>query len=588
MTTNTAMQDETPRPDDAVSNGPAEASAGREPAVEGEARGRGRKLRTPFRRRRGDAAAAEQAPAGETAASAQADSADNRGGEQEAEQALAYLDTADRMEQRLGKYLNSEAVMPKLHKVLADAGIGSRREMEELIVAGRVSVNGEPAHIGQRVAPNDQVRVNGKPIMRTNTKKPPRVILYHKPAGEIVSHDDPGGRASVFARLPKLRTGKWLSVGRLDLNTEGLLIFTTSGDMANRIMHPRYGTEREYAVRVLGEMDEAQRQSLVDGIELEDGLAAFGALDYLGGDGSNRWYRVTLQEGRNREVRRMFEAVGVTVSRLIRTRFGDVVLPRTLRRGRWEELDASLVTALMVQLGLLRDDDEAGGNRRRSKQPQSHDSALPPGFGTLERNGMNGARVGRRGKIQGGRAGSAGQAMACPSDPFGTGLMIAGGYANGHPLAGEANGNRKGGKAAGGRGAGGGNKAGARTGGKPGGGKGRGVRAAAANNGPAVATTEAPAGGGRKPAGAKSGKPAGGRGGNAARAGKPAGAGRGGNKAEGARTGGGNKGPGAGGKPRAARSGSGSGPRGDDWQPRGASAHESRLGVMGGRGGRGR
>lgn len=591
MTTNTAMQDDNPRPDDAVSNGPAETAASREPAAEGEARGRGRKLRTPFRRRRGDAAA-EQAPAadGQAAAPGQAEGADSRGGEQEAEQALSYLDTADRMEQRLGKYLNSEAVMPKLHKVLADAGIGSRREMEELIVAGRVSVNGEPAHIGQRVAPNDQVRVNGKPIMRTNTKKPPRVILYHKPAGEIVSHDDPGGRASVFARLPKLRTGKWLSVGRLDLNTEGLLIFTTSGDMANRIMHPRYGAEREYAVRVLGEMDEAQRQSLVDGIELEDGVAAFGALDYLGGDGSNRWYRVTLQEGRNREVRRMFEAVGVTVSRLIRTRFGDVVLPRTLRRGRWEELDASLVTALMVQLGLLREDDESGGNRRRSKQPQSHDSALPPGFGTMDRNGMNGARIGRRGKIQGGRVGSAGQAAACPSDPFGTGLMIAGGYANGHPLAGEANGNRKGGKSGGGRGAagagGGNNKGGGRAGGKAGGGKGRGVRAVAAN-GPAPAAAEAPAGAGRKPAGAKAGgKPAGARGGNAGRGGKPAGAGRGGNKAEGPRAGGGNKGPGAGGKPRAARSGAA--PRGDDWQPRGASAHESRLGVMGGRGTRGR
>ncbi|MFY3604891.1 23S rRNA pseudouridine(2605) synthase RluB [Achromobacter xylosoxidans] len=578
------MQDDTPRPDDAVSNGPAEASAGREPAAEGEARGRGRKLRTPFRRRRGDAAA-EQAPAteGQAATAGQADAADARGGEQEAEQALSYLETADRMEQRLGKYLNSEAVMPKLHKVLADAGIGSRREMEELIVAGRVSVNGEPAHIGQRVAPNDQVRVNGKPIMRANTKKPPRVILYHKPAGEIVSHDDPGGRASVFARLPKLRTGKWLSVGRLDLNTEGLLIFTTSGDMANRIMHPRYGTEREYAVRVLGEMDEAQRQSLVDGIELEDGVAAFGALDYLGGDGSNRWYRVTLQEGRNREVRRMFEAVGVTVSRLIRTRFGDVVLPRTLRRGRWEELDASLVTALMVQLGLLREDDESGGNRRRSKQPQSHDSALPPGFGTMDRNGMNGARIGRRGKIQGGRAGSAGQAAACPSDPFGTGLMIAGGYANGHPLAGEANGNRKGGKPAGGRGqAGTGGKSGGR-GGKAGGGKARGVRAAAAGS---AGAPEAAVGAGRKPAGAKpGGKPAGARGGNAGRGNKPAGAGRAGNKAEGARAGG-NKGPGAGGKPRAARGGSA--PRGDDWQPRGASAHESRLGVMGGRGGRGR
>lgn len=584
MTTNTAMQDDNPRPDDAVSNAPAEASAGREPAAEGEARGRGRKLRTPFRRRRGDAAA-EQAPAteGQAATAGQADAADARGGEQEAEQALSYLETADRMEQRLGKYLNSEAVMPKLHKVLADAGIGSRREMEELIVAGRVSVNGEPAHIGQRVAPNDQVRVNGKPIMRTNTKKPPRVILYHKPAGEIVSHDDPGGRASVFARLPKLRTGKWLSVGRLDLNTEGLLIFTTSGDMANRIMHPRYGTEREYAVRVLGEMDDAQRQSLVDGIELEDGVAAFGALDYLGGDGSNRWYRVTLQEGRNREVRRMFEAVGVTVSRLIRTRFGDVVLPRTLRRGRWEELDASLVTALMVQLGLLREDDESGGNRRRSKQPQSHDSALPPGFGTMDRNGMNGARIGRRGKIQGGRAGSAGQAAACPSDPFGTGLMIAGGYANGHPLAGEANGNRKGGKPAGGRGqAGAGGKPGGR-GGKAGGGKARGVRAAAAGS---AGAPEATVGAGRKPAGAKpGGKPAGARGGNAGRGNKPAGAGRAGNKAEGARAGG-NKGPGAGGKPRAARGGSA--PRGDDWQPRGASAHESRLGVMGGRGGRGR
>ncbi|PNM82963.1 23S rRNA pseudouridylate synthase B [Achromobacter xylosoxidans] len=584
VTTNTAMQDDNPRPDDAVSNAPAEASAGREPAAEGEARGRGRKLRTPFRRRRGDAAA-EQAPAteGQAATAGQADAADARGGEQEAEQALSYLETADRMEQRLGKYLNSEAVMPKLHKVLADAGIGSRREMEELIVAGRVSVNGEPAHIGQRVAPNDQVRVNGKPIMRTNTKKPPRVILYHKPAGEIVSHDDPGGRASVFARLPKLRTGKWLSVGRLDLNTEGLLIFTTSGDMANRIMHPRYGTEREYAVRVLGEMDEAQRQSLVDGIELEDGVAAFGALDYLGGDGSNRWYRVTLQEGRNREVRRMFEAVGVTVSRLIRTRFGDVVLPRTLRRGRWEELDASLVTALMVQLGLLREDDESGGNRRRSKQPQSHDSALPPGFGTMDRNGMNGARIGRRGKIQGGRAGSAGQAAACPSDPFGTGLMIAGGYANGHPLAGEANGNRKGGKPAGGRGqAGAGGKSGGR-GGKAGGGKARGVRAAAAGS---AGAPEATVGAGRKPAGAKpGGKPAGARGGNAGRGNKPAGAGRAGNKAEGARAGG-NKGPGAGGKPRAARGGSA--PRGDDWQPRGASAHESRLGVMGGRGGRGR
>ncbi|CCN20653.1 conserved hypothetical protein [Bordetella bronchiseptica MO211] len=249
VTTNTTMQDDNSFPDNEspVAQPPVDESAASGEAGDGEggARARGRKLRTPFRRRRGDAAAAGEAGADEAGSQPAAQSeGDARASERDADQALAYLDNAARIEQRLGKYLNSEAVMPKLHKVLADAGIGSRREMEELIVAGRVSVNGEPAHIGQRVAPNDQVRVNGKPIARPNAKKPPRVILYHKPAGEIVSHDDPGGRASVFARLPKLRTGKWLSVGRLDLNTEGLLIFTTSGDMANRIMHPRYGTER--------------------------------------------------------------------------------------------------------------------------------------------------------------------------------------------------------------------------------------------------------------------------------------------------------------------------------------------------------
>jgi pseudouridine synthase len=553
------------------------------PAVEGDAgaagnRGRGRKLRTPFRRRRGDAAAGDAVAGGDAGTAAPAPQratapvpeATSPGSEREAEQALAYLEKSARMEQRLTKYLNSEAVMPKLHKVLADAGIGSRREMEELIIAGRVSVNGEPAHIGQRVAANDQVRVNGKPITRTNTRKPPRVILYHKPAGEIVSHDDPGGRASVFARLPKLRTGKWLSVGRLDLNTEGLLIFTTSGDMANRIMHPRYGTEREYAVRVLGEMDEAQRKSLVEGIELDDGKAAFGALDYLGGEGSNRWYRVTLQEGRNREVRRMFEAVGVTVSRLIRTRFGDIVLPRNLRRGRWEELDPNLVTALMVQLGLLRDDDDGSG--RRSRQPESHDSALPPGFGTLDNNGMNGARIGRRGKLQGGRPGkSAGAGLSHPSDPFGTGLLVTGGYANGHPMGNDGTarggkGQRRGpgkrpGQAAPGQGTGQGQPRG-KSGrkGKPGMGQ---------NAGRPAGQTPGQPGGvegrGKAPQRARSAKPAGP--GNDKKRGNP--------KAKGPRGNGPNGGNAGGGGGMA---------RGDDWQPRGASAHESRLGVAGVRG----
>lgn len=309
--------------------------------------------------------------------------------EQEQKQVFSFLDKKnDKLEKRLGKYLSSDAIMPKLHKVLADAGVGSRRDMEELIFQGRVSVNGEPAHIGQRVGVDDVVRVNGRLVARPKNNRPPRVILYHKPAGEIVTMDDPENRATVFSRLPKMRTGKWVSVGRLDLNTEGLLIFTTSGDLANRLMHPRYGSEREYAVRVLGEVTEEQRQQLLQGIQLEDGLASFGCLDYIGGEGSNRWYRVTINEGRNREVRRMFEAIGLLVSRLIRSRFGDITLPRNLRRGRWEELDGNLVLALMEQLGLNKpvSSDEDGKARGRSRgrvidqRRISHDNAMPPGF----------------------------------------------------------------------------------------------------------------------------------------------------------------------------------------------------------------
>ncbi|WP_084136211.1 pseudouridine synthase [Pollutimonas bauzanensis] len=475
--------------------------------------------------------------------------ANNAESEKEAEQALAYLDSAAKMTQRLGKYLSSDALMPKLHKVLADAGVGSRREMEELIVAGRVSVNGEPAHIGQRVGANDQVRVNGKPVTRPNALKPPRVILYHKPAGEIVSHDDPEGRATVFARLPKMRVGKWLSVGRLDLNTEGLLILTTSGDLANRLTHPRYGAEREYAVRVLGELGEEQQASLLKGIQLEDGMAQFGMLEYLGGEGSNRWYRVTLKEGRNREVRRMFEAAGVTVSRLIRTRFGEVVLPRNLRRGRWEELDASIVTALMLQLGLLRDDDaegRPGAGGRGERQPASHDSALPPGYGTMERNGMNGAKVSRGGKLSGGRIQRGTSAQTYPSDPYGTGLMFSGGLANGHPGGG-------GGGAAGGRAKGGG------RGKKPAGP----ARAPRPEAGGAQADTR------RRGPGARAGSsagPRGPRGEGKPKAAAPARSGSGAGKPAGGRS-----------RPAAATS------RGDDWQPRGASAHESHLGKLGGR-----
>ena len=240
----------------------------------------------------------------------------------------------------------------KLHKVLADAGMGSRRDMEDLIIQGRVSVNGMPAHIGQRVGPTDQVRINGKMVHRKIQTKPPRVILYHKPAGEIVSQSDPEGRPTVFDRLPKAKQGRWIAVGRLDFNTEGLLLFTTSGELANRLMHPRYGVEREYAARILGDLDAEQEKLLKTGVQLDDGVARFLRLVNGGGEGANHWYHVALTEGRNREVRRMFEAVGHVVSRLIRTRYGLFVLPPRLRRGRWEEVPSDQIVQLMKMAGL--------------------------------------------------------------------------------------------------------------------------------------------------------------------------------------------------------------------------------------------
>ena len=277
--------------------------------------------------------------------------------------------------------LTAEDDAPKLHKVLAEAGLGSRRDMEELIVAGRVSVNGEPAHIGQRILPADQVRINGKLIQRRISKRPPRVLVYHKPAGEIVSTNDPDGRPSVFDRLPTMKAGKWLAVGRLDFNTEGLLLFTTSGDLANRLMHPRYGIDREYAVRTLGELEEGMRQKLLAGVELEDGAAQFSKIADGGGEGVNKWYRVTIGEGRNREVRRMFEAIGLTVSRLIRTRYGALTLPRTLKRGRWEEMDEHSVRDLMNVSGLEKAASElkAGVRGDRGERPEKRPAGIERG-----------------------------------------------------------------------------------------------------------------------------------------------------------------------------------------------------------------
>ena len=244
------------------------------------------------------------------------------------------------------RVLAPEPDAPKLHKVLAQAGVGSRRDLEQMIVEGRVSVNGAVAHTGQRISFGDRIAVDGKPVRVRIAPPPPRVLAYHKPAGEVVTHDDPQQRPTVFRRLPRLQHGKWQSVGRLDMNTEGLLLFTNSGELANQLMHPRFGVEREYAVRSLGMLSEEHKTRLLEGVEIDGQRAAFTRIEDGGGEGVNHWYRVVINEGRNREVRRLFEAAGHAVSRLIRIRYGSMVLPRGLRRGVWMDLDEHDVRAL--------------------------------------------------------------------------------------------------------------------------------------------------------------------------------------------------------------------------------------------------
>lgn len=243
----------------------------------------------------------------------------------------------------------------RLQKVLAQAGIGSRREMEEWISAGRVTVNGTVAKLGIRVTEGDKVQVDGRNIrlQLQEEQTMPRVLLYHKQEGEIVSRDDPKERANVFDALPKLRGQKWIAIGRLDFNTSGLLIFTTSGELANRLMHPRFEVEREYAVRVQGVMTlDQMHQMTKDGIELEDGLVRFEQLSDEGGEGYNHWYRLVLKEGRNRVVRRTFEALGLPVSRLMRVRFGIINLPPRIKRGMMAELGEGEVKKILEWVGL--------------------------------------------------------------------------------------------------------------------------------------------------------------------------------------------------------------------------------------------
>ncbi len=259
--------------------------------------------------------------------------------------------------------------------------------MEDMIIAGRITVNRLPAEVGQKVGPGDEVRINGELVKVRFTEPRPRILMYHKPAGEIVSRDDPEGRPTVFTRLPSIGNGKWINVGRLDFNTEGLLLFTNSGALANRLMHPRYEVEREYAVRIMGRMTEEQMVMLTTGVQLEDGLATCEKVEDGGGEeeGANHWYHVVLKEGRNREVRRLFEALGLTVSRLIRTRYGTLAMPSLLKRGDLLELEATDVAAVVQAAGVVAGPDgvprppRPQGGQPRGKQGQHQRGRRGPG-----------------------------------------------------------------------------------------------------------------------------------------------------------------------------------------------------------------
>ena len=261
----------------------------------------------------------------------------------------------------------------KLQKVLARVGLGSRRYMEEVIAAGRVSVNGQVAQVGERIEPTDELRIDGRKVQfQIEDEIRRRVIIYYKPEGEICSRNDPESRPTVFEQLPAIPGDRWVMVGRLDINSTGLLMFTNDGELANRLMHPSNEIEREYAVRVMGEVTPKIRQNMMTGVILDDGPAKFESFSEIGGEGINRWYQVVVKEGRNREVRRIFESQGLKVSRLLRTRYGTVILPRELRTGRWIELDKNDIDNLTkaVELKPRQGTGLYGMAKRRTERMQ--------------------------------------------------------------------------------------------------------------------------------------------------------------------------------------------------------------------------
>lgn len=267
----------------------------------------------------------------------------------------------------------------RLQKVLADLGLGSRRTIEGWITAGRVRVNGHLAKLGDRVTATDRIRVDGRDLTVGRRRDPvpqrPQVIAYNKPEGELVTRYDPEGRPTVFRRLPRPHQGRWIAVGRLDLNTSGLILFTTDGELANRLMHPSHQVEREYAVRILGPVPPEALTRLTEGVDLDDGPARFDGIAEAGGRGANQWFHVVLREGRHREVRRLWEAAGCQVSRLIRVRYGPVPLGPRLFTGHWRELDDDEVAALMALAGL---EPLEPARRPRPRGPWAADSAAAP------------------------------------------------------------------------------------------------------------------------------------------------------------------------------------------------------------------
>lgn len=270
-----------------------------------------------------------------------------------------------------------ETKTEKLQKVLARSGMGSRREMEKVIEAGLVTIDGRTATLGDRITGDERVSVRGRPVqLKGEDDLPRRVIMYNKPEGELVTRKDPEGRRTVFDHLPRLRGERWIAIGRLDINTAGLLLFTNDGDLANRLMHPSHQIEREYAVRVMGEVTEEMLQAMQEGVMLDDGLASFSAIELVGGEGINVWYHVVINEGRNREVRRLWESQGVTVSRLKRVRYGNIYLDRRTKMGEWIELTQNEVDELSALAGLEKKAVEAiqtgrpgQKNRGNSRKP---------------------------------------------------------------------------------------------------------------------------------------------------------------------------------------------------------------------------